>query len=92
MKNLQIRNIQDVDYFKALEWKARLHCESWECLLKKIFEKEELLEKLEKEEITNELVISGILASRALETKLDAREQEIYANGEDVPIKISELQ
>ena len=46
MKNIQLRGIDDFVYFAALEWKGRLHCETWEDLFIKIFENKDLLEKM----------------------------------------------
>ncbi len=83
MKNIQLRNIEDVVYFTAVEWKGKLHCDTWEDLFIKIFENKELLEKIvdnEKQEKTD----ANRTWSKSIDSKLDQRDKEILKNKEDI--------
>ena len=83
MKNIQLRHIDDFVYFTALEWKGKLHCETWEDLFRKIFENKEVLEKLTEKE-NQENNNANIRWARSVDSKLDKRDKEILRNKEDI--------
>ena len=80
---MQLRHIDDVIYFAALEWKGKLHCETWEDLFRKIFENRELLEKIaEKEDLEKNSF--NLRWARNIDSRLDKRDKEILKNKEDI--------
>ena len=83
MKNIQLRHVDDSIYFTALEWKGRLHCETWEDLFRKIFENKELLEKIVQKE-HQEKNDSNVWWAKTIDSKLDKRDAEIVKNKEDI--------
>jgi len=83
MKNIQLRHIEDIVYFAALEWKGRLHCETWEELFRKIFENKELLEKISEKE-TKKKNNYNMKWARDIDSRLSKRDREILENKEDI--------
>ncbi len=83
MKNIHVRDIDDSIYFRALEAKAHLRCESWSDLFEKIFTDNFFLAYLEEKKFQEEKRGSWAKWAASIDERLDREDREIAKNGED---------